>query len=253
VEHLPYHDLSRPEDGQASTAYFVLDSLLKSRIECGFESDAAMHDESVNIYLVHLLSSLVSQPGLGELTAPRDVDVFEKVRHSVDPRYKSAVYRANADQLLVSTGIFGGSVYVERDGQRHFDGATHERIGRGKAYYHYAASFQGRVGPPSRTVSDVLWRLSNDFERFVDLLFHMRGAYFHLYRHLRESDFRELESEASRPPPGEVPLERLHDEFLDAYWAWHQQPDSAAREALQLALTRLRSADADFDFRLPDL
>jgi hypothetical protein len=253
VDHSSYYDLGGPADRKESTAYFVLDSLLKSRIECGYESDPSRHDESVNVYLVHLLSSLVSAPGRGELTASRDVDVFEKVRHVSDPRFKCEVYRANADHLLVSTGIFGDTPYAERDGRRVYDGVAQERIGRGKAYYHYAAAFHERTAAASGAVADVLCRLSQDFERFVDILFHMRGEYFHLYQRLRQEHFAALTGSlalATGAEGGDIPL--LRDDFLDAYWRWHVHPDPETRAALDEAVKRLRAADGTFDFRMPE-
>jgi hypothetical protein len=245
-----YFDLSRPDDGRENTAYFVLDSLLKSRIECGFESRAEHHDENVNVYLVHLLSSLVESPGPEAVATPRDIDVFEKVRASQDPRFKCEVYRTHADQLLVATGIFSDTPYVERDGRRVYDGVAQDRIGRGKAYYHYASTFHGRTGARTSTLAQVLARLSDHFERYVDVLFHMRGEYFHLYERLREEDFRVLR-DAWGGDGGDVDLEALRDDFLDAYWRWHQDPDAPARDALLEAINRLRAADPSFDFRLP--
>ncbi|MGQ0722225.1 MAG: hypothetical protein ACT4PE_11745 [Candidatus Eiseniibacteriota bacterium] len=251
MHHGSYYDLSRPSDRKESTTYFVLDSLLRSRIECGFESDPDRHDESVNVYLVHLLASLVGAPGRGELTATRDVDVFEKVRHVSDPRFKCEVYRANADHLLVSTGIFGDTPYADRDGRRVYDGAAQERIGRGKAYYHYAAAFHERTAAASPAVGDVLCRLSQDFERFVDVLFHMRGEYFHLYQRFREQTFAAL----TAGPAAEIAasdVRMLRDDFLDAYWRWHVNPEPETRAVLEESVQRLRAADPSFDFKLPE-
>jgi len=252
MDHSSYFDLEHPDEGRENTAYFVLDALLRSRIECGFESNSIRYDEDVNVYLVHLLSSLVSSPGRGELTAPRDIDVFEKVRDSSDPRFKCEVYRANADHLLVSTGIFGDHLYVERNGRRCFDGAAQERIGRGKAYYRYAAAFHERTASASPVVAGVLAGLSHDFERYVDVLFHMRGEYFHLYARLRDEQVSELARDASSSAgTASADLLTLRDEFLDAYWLWHHNPDADTRNALIEAVRRLRAADPTFEFRLP--
>ena len=252
MDHSSYYDLSRPDDGRENTSYFVLDSLLKSRIECGFESSEHPYDESVNVYLVHLLSSLVAAPGLGPQTANHDVDVFAQVRTSQDPRFKCEVYRTNADHLLLSTGIFGETPYVERDGQRQFDGCAQERIGRGKAYYDYAATFHGRTGSRSSVVPRVLSRLSSDFERYVEVLFHMRGEYFNLYERLREDQFMALQEDVSVAADGTSALRTLRDEFLDAYWLWHQTPGAGTRNALVDAVKRLSAADPSFEFRLPE-
>jgi hypothetical protein len=243
--------LGNPEDGRENTAFFVLDSLLKSRVECGFESDGQPFDESVNVYLVHLLSSLVGSPGLGSFAIKRDADVFDKVRRSTDPRFKCEVYRTSADHLLVSTGIFGDTPFVERDGQRFFEDAAQLRIGRGKAYYHYAASFHGRTGHQSTAVPEILSLLSRDFERYVEVLFHMRGEYFHLFERFREDQLMKIHDEGTRPASGSMDVPTLRDDFLDAYWIWQNGPDEATRETLLNAVKRLQAVDPLFDFQFP--
>ncbi|MEZ5064552.1 MAG: hypothetical protein R3B81_07425 [bacterium] len=240
-----------PRDGQERTAYFVLDALLRSRIDCGFESNQRQYDEEVNIYLVHLLSRLVLGHSL--LAGPeRDIDVFHAVKDSGDPRHKCAVYRATADQLLLSTSLFTDTPYVAREGRREFDGTARERIGRGKAYYHYAASYLERLPAVSPAFAQVLAHLSRDFERYVDVLFHMRGEYFHLYERLRDDVLGALPPagpDLPEPEPGSVA--DLRDQFLDAYWAWHQNPEEGNRRRLDEAVQRLQRADPDFGFDLP--
>ncbi|MFN8178162.1 MAG: hypothetical protein U0167_09540 [bacterium] len=251
MELSSYFDLTRPGDPRERTAYFVLDSLLRSRIDCGFESNGERHDESVNVYLVDLLSRLVGSPGIGDLAKSRDIDVFEQVRDSGDPRFKSQVYRANADHLLVSTSLFVGTPYVERSGKRDFDDAARDRIGRGKTYYRYAALFHERAPAASSAFAEVLEFLSQDFERYVDVLFHMRGEYFHLYGQLRDAQVRALQGMPEAAEENSTSVDALRNEFLDAYWAWHQRPDAETRGRLETAVKRLRLADSTFRFELP--
>ena len=244
-----YLDLSRPGEPRERTAYFVLDSLLRSRIECGFESNSTRHDEEVNVYLVGLLSRLVSSPGVGELARDRDVDVFEQVRTSTDARFKAEVYRTNADHLLVSSSLFVDTPYVDREGRRDFHDVARDRIGRGKTYYRFAADFQTRAPAHSAVFARVLEILSEDFERYVNVLFHMRGEYFHLYERLRDAQLAALRSGQPPEPLGSV--EALRNEFLDAYWTWHQNPSAAHRARLETAARQLRGADPEFRFDLP--
>jgi hypothetical protein len=247
-----YLDLGQPDGDRERTAYFVLDSLLRSRIQCGFESNTDRYDEDVNIYLVDLLSKLVQAPGLGAMTADRDHDVFAQVRDSDDPRFKSLVYRVNADHLLLTTSLFTETPYEDKDGCRTYDPDARGRIGRGKAYYGYASLFQGRLRSVSPAVSRVLQLLSEDFERYVDVLFHMRGEYFHLFERMREDHIMSLQEELFSTPEGEIiGLRALRDDFLDAYWAWQQAPDAATEAALDEACRRLRSVDPSFGFEPP--
>jgi len=249
VDHSSYHDLGSDDHDRKATAHFVLDSLLRSRVECGFESG---DDEDVNVYLVHLLSRLVAAPGLGALAAERDIDVFAQVRDSDDPRFKGLVYKINADHLLLSTGLFCVSPFQSQEGERRFVRAARHRIGRGKAYYHYAALFHGRLRSTSPVVSRVLQLLSEDFERYVGVLFHMRSEYFHLYERLKEDEVMSLQDELFSTPDGEVVgLGTLRDEFLDAYWTWRHHPDAESQAALETAVARLKAVDPNFGFELP--
>jgi hypothetical protein len=251
VDPSSYLDLSRPGEPRERTAYFVLDALLRSRIECGFESNSTRDDEEVNVYLVGLLSHLVSSPVVGALTRDRDVDVFEQVRGSTDVRFKAQVYRTNADHLLVSSSLFAASPYVDRGGRRDFGDETLDRISRGKTYYRFAAEFQTRAPAHSAAFAHVLGTLSEDFERYVNVLFHMRGEYFNLYERLRDSHLAALRpSGESEEALGSLAI--LRNEFLDAYWTWHQRPDAGNRARLETATHRLRAVDPTFRFDFPN-
>lgn len=255
MENSPYFDLSRSAGGSGSVHDFVLSSLLRSRIDCGFESDAAQHDEEVNVYLVHMLSDLATAPSVASAAALRDIDVFERIRLSQDPRFKGEVYRTSADRLLVATGIFTDTPFTARDGQRVFVRPAQARIGRGKTYYHFAAMFHSRTRSRTAALARILDRLSADFERYVEVLFHMRGEYFHLYSRLSNAALLSLQSgspEDADAPDARTEVERARDDFLDAFGAWHDAPNASSREAVLAAITRLRALDPDFTFDLPE-
>lgn len=252
MDQSSYFEFGDPNREEKRTTYYVLDALLRSRVQCGFESNADRHDEDVNVYLVHLISSLMSSPTLGAHAAERDVDVFEQVRDSDDPRFKSLVYRVNADHLLLTTSFFVGTPYESQDGVRQYDNKSRHRIGRGKAYYHYASLFHERLRSASPAVSRVFQLLSEDFERYVDVLFHMRGEHFNLFERMKEEQIMSLQEELSSAPDGEVVgLNALRDEFLDAYWAWNQNPSETTEVTLEDSVKRLKAVDPGFGFDMP--
>ena len=171
--------------------------------------------------------------------------MFALVRESTDPRFKSLVYRVNADHLLLTSSLF-------TDMPAHHDRLGMKRIVRGKAYYHYAALFQTRLRAASPVVARILQILSQDFERYVDVLFHMRSEYFNLYERLKEDDLMLPQDEFPSVPDGAMlGLAALRDEFLDAYWSWQQEPGTATRDALETAVARLRAVDPTFEFEWP--
>ncbi|MAF27248.1 MAG: hypothetical protein QF819_02080 [Gemmatimonadota bacterium] len=252
----PFFNLGEPDDGPGQTAYFVLEALLRSRGECGFESNSGTSDEDVNIYLVHLLSSLM---GTSSATGPAscvDSDVFEKVRTSTDPRWKCEVYRQHADELLLRTGLFATHPYVGEGARRSYAPSARMRIGRGKTYYRFASRYHERIRgtPADGAVSQVCGKLATDFERYVDVLFHMKSEYFNLYERMKEDDIMALRQDPLGGHPEDSPcteVSSLRDDFLDAYWLWHKNPDPVNRNVLIEAVKRLRAADPSFLFQFP--
>ena len=125
-------------------------------------------------------------------------------------------------------------------------------VGRAKTYYQFAYSYSQNVFRKATAVSDVLEKLSRGFERYVQILSHMRGEYFNLYERMKEERLMSLSDELFSTPDGDViGLGALRDEFLDAYWAYQQKPDAASRAALEESVTRLKAADPEFGFELP--
>ena len=256
MDYPSYWELGDSEPGPEKTSYFVLDSLLKSRVDCGFESRENKYDEDVNVYLVHLLSQLVAGPGLSQMAADRALDVFARVSDSMDLRHKSVVYRTTADQLLITTSLFTQTPFAEQNGQRVFQPGAWDQIERGKEYYRYAAAYQERLPSGSPTMPHVLNSLSRQFENYVQVLFHMRGEYFHLFERIKEDQLQRLAAEE----PGDVPMPELNadelnvlrDEFLDAFSAWSENPTNDSRRQLERAVSQLRAADPAFQFEMPN-
>ena len=69
-----------------------------------------------------------------------------------------------------------------------------------------------------------------------------------------QDDLRGLQQRGDEPgsPLEPSDFEAARNEFLDAYWTWHQNPDPASRTALDEAVERLRAIDPTFEFQLPE-
>ena len=63
-----------------------------------------------------------------------------------------------------------------------------------------------------------------------------------------------LQEDLFKAPAGDdqLVLESLRDEFLDAYWIWHESPGAVSRQALAEAVRRLAAADPTFEFQFPE-
>ena len=76
-----------------------------------------------------------------------------------------------------------------------------------------------------------------------------------LYEQLKNDSILSLQDSSSstaEEPDTRTELERLRDDFLDAYWAWHQAPTAAHREAVLGAGERLHAYDPLFNFEIPE-
>src|SRR5512132_2602725 len=106
---LAIHPDVKAPSAHEDVGYFFINNFLLSRIDSDLPSDLAEFDEDVNIYTAALLAGGVSgREDLlrADLVSTRDADVFARVQDSKDQRLRYQVYKANADFLYVSLGVF---------------------------------------------------------------------------------------------------------------------------------------------------
>lgn len=233
----------------ASTSAFVAHCLLSSRLDAGLPTEDSA-DEDVNIYLVHLLTAYADPcfrlRVAGYLSA-YDQDVFERAQRSRSRRLCYAVYRANADHLLLSVGIFRNPT---GDRVHHRPAVFQIRdevyVGRGKAYYDFASTYSNTIFGRSSGVSEVLNKLALRFETYVQLLSHMRSEYLNFVDRMTEGEIYHLQKASQ-----ELGTMGLQDAFLDAYSAYKRQPTPEGRARLVSLAEELHRVDPHFDFEMP--
>src|SRR6266850_3993520 len=151
---------------QEDVGYFFINNFLLSRIDSDMPSDLAEYDEDVNVYTAALLSGVVSgREDLlrADLVSPRDADVFARVQDTKDQRYRYRVYKANADFLYVSLGVFTEAVTSD-SGSVEEDAAR--LAGRGKSYYQFASAYAERLYGSHAGIAEVMDKLSRNFEAY---------------------------------------------------------------------------------------
>ena len=230
--------------------YFFINSFLLSRIDSDMPSDLKEYDEDVNVYTASLLAGIVSgREDLlrADLVSPRDTDVFARVQESKDQRYRYQVYKANADFLYVSLGIFAGGA---PRGPVAEDLEEREQLmtGRGKSYYHFASAYAERLYRSRTGVAEVMDKLSRHFESYTKVMAWMSGEYLHLLRRISEGEVFHLSRDAQSR--FEV-AHKTHvwDELLESYVSWQATHAVEARRRLHRAARELRKLDPDFSFR----
>lgn len=242
----PGAPVSREEVG-----YFFINNFLLSRIDSDLPSDLAEYDEDVNVYTAALLSGVVSgREDLlrADLVATRDADVFARVQESKDRRHRYRVYKANADFLYVSLGVFSEGM-AGVDPLRAPEDEAGRLTDRGKSYYQFASAYAERLYGTRAGITEVMDKLSRNFEAYTRVMTWMSGEYLNLVRRLSAGEVFHIERSAQESFEGE---HRRHtwDALLDSYVEWQKSHAVEARRRLHRAARELKRIDPGFSFRV---
>jgi hypothetical protein len=237
----------------------MLKCLLYSRMETGLVSNQDFYDEDVNVYIAHLLDSLIQPENIERarrFLSSYDTEVFRKLANSKDARLKYTIYKTNADFLLISLGIFDSpdGAITDSPPSRSLDHQilrpTEDAcIGRGRTYYRFAYTYSQVVNGRNAGISDVLEKLSLGFEKYLRILAHMRGEYLDLLKRLSAGEVYHLERVANEDQRQQN-LRDKQDRFLDLYIEWKRTGAADVSEEIRRLVSEIRSLDPNFRFDL---
>ncbi len=236
------------------TFFFMLNCLLYSRLESGHPSNQECYDEDVNMYLANLLCSFMKpeyHSRSRKYLSPYDSNLFAKIENSTDARLKYTIYKTNADFLLISIGIFNNADGKRPDTAQIFKNSEEASMGKGKAYYSFAYTYSQAMFKKSSGITEILEKLSTGFERYVEILSHMRGEYFNILDRLSAGEVYHLErlvdsAEVSRE------LTVLQDKFLDACSKYMETRDTNLRKEVESLAGQIQQIDSSFNFHIED-
>ena len=230
--------------------FFMMNSLLHSRMEAGFPSNDICFDEDVNVYLASLLTSLIFRRS-GDDGArgilPGDASLFEAAETATGAREKYQIYRRSADSLLISLGIFKNARLKRPDSVPHLALPDAAHIGRGKSYYAIARAYAAQVHRGNTAVGDILGKLSDHFERYLGVLSLMGGEHLNIFKQLSDGELFHLESAPRQAEKG-TELTLRYDRFLDLYSSYLENKSARTKEALIEAVREIRAMDPSFEF-----
>jgi hypothetical protein len=247
-----YVDLKEAGRRPEPTYYFMINCLLYSRMETGLISNQDFYDEDVNVYLAHLLHSFLNPEYVEQskkYLSKYDADVFRRLQTSTDARLKYAIYKTNADFLLVSIGIFDqppgpdGSPEIVKPSEEAY-------VGRAKTYYHFAYSYSQQVNRRNAGISEVLEKLSVGFDKYLKILSHMRGEYLDLGRRFSKGEVFHLERTVNEAGKQEL-IKAKQDQFLELYSSWRKNPTPEVEDDLERVAAEIRELNPKFNFELP--
>jgi len=233
-----------------NVGYFFINNFLLSRIDSDMPSDLKEYDEDVNVYTASLLAGVVTgQQDLlsADYISTRDADVFARVQETKDQRLRYRVYKANADFLYVSLGIFGESSLVG-DVPETDDDAQSRFTGRGKSYYQFASAYAERLFGRGAAIAEVMDKLSRNFEAYTRVMIWMSGEYLHLMNQISSGEMYHLEQNTQGH------FEKSHktnswDSLLDSYVEWRRTRSKESLRRLARAARELRRIDPSFSLK----
>ncbi len=233
--------------------FFMMNALLTSRMETGYPSNHEFPDEDVNVYLAGLLASRIQPAGgaFDEGLALSDADLFEAITAAPGARARYETYRAAADALLVSLGIFRNARGKRPGSTPRLAPPDAAYVGRAKAYYAIASSLAAGLARRGNAAADVLGKLSRGFERYLAVLSHLAGEHLGIVRGISDGTLYHLEH--STPARERSGVAEAYDRFLDRYSSYRRDPTPRGRQSLEEAARALRELDPSFAFDLGSL
>ncbi len=246
--------LRDPDRAVQPTYYFMVNCLLYSRMEVGIPSNSEIFDEDVNVYIANLLQSFMDPEYVDKsrrFLSKYDTEIFSRLSTSKDARLKYTIYKTNADFLLISIGIFDNpraGVSPSRPGRT--DPSEEAYLGRGKTYYKFAYSYSQLLHGKGSAISDVLEKLSEGFDKYVQILTYMRGEYLDLVRRLTNGEVYHLERIVNEEKRHQE-IRGKQDELLDAYSKWMKHPSPEGEEEIKRKVAEVKELDPSFNFPWP--
>ncbi len=252
VKTYPEADLETLLSPARSTGYFMMDNFLQSRIEACFPTNDEFYDEDINVYIAGVLES-VSEPRRQEsqarLVVPRDQDLNRVVERIRNHWKKYWVYRANADFLFISLGIFDNPTRSRKDSISHMNLSRGCYLGRAKTYYRLAQSHLLQSTRRNTPLGETLGKLSERLEDYVRVLSFMKGEYLNLFHRLSDGEIYHLQLSAAWQDE-ETDISGLKDRFLDLYTEYRAGGRAGCAEELEKVAGMIRSIDSSFVFSL---
>lgn len=233
-----------PINDPAGARNFLLDKMIQARTSLPESGDPAPNDADVHVYLAGLLAQILPSERHEELSVGYLYDYDFELADALEGADGARTFRTlktNADNILVALGIFRA---LPTPRVRHKGFVTRDDyVGRGRTYYTQAASCRKRIDRQTTARVEVLEKLSDRFEAYLQLLDHLRADYLDLHTKLSSGTLFHLEHDASETARS-VALSRAVDELLDVWNSWRN--GQGTELAVNDALSAVRALDPRF-------
>ena len=238
-----------PINDPAGARNFLLDKVIQARTSLPENGDSDPDDADVHVYLAGLLAQILPSERHDELALGYIFDYDFELADALDGADGARTFRTlktNADNILVALGIFR-ALPTPRVRQKGFV-TRDDYVGRGRSYYTQAASCRKRIDRQTTARVEVLEKLSDRFETYLQLLDRLRADYLDLHTRLSSGTLFHLEHDASEAART-FALGRAVDALLDAWSSW--QSGQGTELAVSDALAVVHALDPQFAWPPP--
>ena len=163
----------------------ILEMLLKARLDLQMGADSDLYDEDVNAYLGGVLVSYIDPrylQGVSEFLSKYNLDVHQAIDRAMPDRVQMyRIYKVNADDLLVSLGLFHRLWQEEKP-----------QLVRIKQYYACASDCQKRIYGKPTALAEIQAKLSEGTERYLTILSQTRRDYMHFVQQVSDENWADF-------------------------------------------------------------
>ena len=163
----------------------ILEMLLKARLDLQMEAASDLYDEDVNAYLGGVLVSYIDPRYLQEISevvSKYDMDLHQAIDRAMPDRVQMyRIYKVNADDLLVSLGLF-----------HRFWQEQKPQLVRIKQYYACASDCQKRIYGKATALAEIQAKLSEGTERYLTVLAQARRDCMHFIRQISDQEIADF-------------------------------------------------------------
>ena len=161
----------------------ILQMLLRARLDLRLDvTGSQFYEEDVNTYLGGVLVSYIDPQylrAISDLLTQHDVDLHQAIdRATPDKAQMYRIYKVNADDLMLSVGVF----HVGQE----------QPLDRIKEYYSCASEFQKRIYGKPTAVAEIQSKLAGSAGRYLAILTQARREYLNFVRQVSDENLSDL-------------------------------------------------------------
>jgi hypothetical protein len=245
-------------DKVSSILDYLINIIITSRVETGLRSNSLCLDEDVNIYMANLLKNYASAEHINTIEkyiCLYESDLVAKQENSTDLRERYQLYKNTADYIFFTIGIFHGFSHKLSKYKNLFRLNNTTYIARSRSYYCQAAEYIRKLKRGTNGPSEVMDKLSEHFNVYLNIMFHAREKYFNFIEKFSDGEWFHFVHKNIIHKKGvnsKVYVE-LMDTFLVHLSSWKKTHNPEDRDMIRIIAAELKRLNPKFNYNVETL